>query len=89
MQPTDFLKDLTERLYSALPANLQTMKSDVEKNIHGILINTFSKLDLVTREEFDAQTKVLARTRKKVEELEARVKEMEESIQDLSGDKND
>ncbi len=49
----------------------------MEKNFRVILKNTFEKLDLVTREEFDAQTKVLARTRQKLEALEKIVKNME------------
>ena len=53
----------------------------MEKNFHAVLQGTFNKMDLVTRNEFDTQTKVLARTRKKVEELEARVKELEKLIE--------
>jgi BMFP domain-containing protein YqiC len=82
MEPTQFLKDLAERLSNALPENLQAIKKDCEKNMHSILTSTFTKLDLVTREEFDTQTKVLARTRKKVDALEATVLELQKSIQD-------
>ena len=53
------------------------MQHDVEKNFHAVLQNAFNKLDLVTREEFDAQTKVLARSRKKIEELAKRIKVLE------------
>ncbi len=71
------LSDLAKKLAKILPENLQKMQHDVEKNFHAVLEKTFNKLDLVTREEFDAQTKVLARSRKKIEELAARVKELE------------
>ena len=50
---------------------------DVEKNARALLAQGFAKLDLVTREEFDVQTAVLARTREQLTALEARVKELE------------
>lgn len=71
------LDDLAKRLCDALPDSLIKAKKDIEKNFHAILKNAFSKLDLVTREEFDAQVKVLARSRKKIEELEDRLKLIE------------
>lgn len=84
MQLNDFLKDLSERLGNALPSSLQSMKSDWEKTTHSVLTSAFSKLDLITREEFDAQTKVLARTRKKVELLEAKIAELEDLLRNNS-----
>lgn len=77
MKDKNFFKDLSERLCHALPDHLQQMKKDTEKNFHIILQNAFNKLDLVTREEFDAQTKVLARCRSKIEALETQVKKLE------------
>jgi len=77
MLKPDFLKKLAEELTNSLPTHLQTVKKDLEKNCQLILTQTFSKLDLVTREEFDVQTKVLARTRKKLEELEKILKTLE------------
>ena len=50
---------------------------DIERNMRALLTQGFAKLDLVTREEFDVQTQVLARTREKLTELEARVAELE------------
>jgi hypothetical protein len=50
---------------------------DIEKNMRALLAQGFAKLDLVTREEFDVQTQVLARTREKLAALEARVAELE------------
>lgn len=80
MKDKSFLNDLSKRLSNALPAHLQEIKKDVEKNFCAILQSTFNKLDLVTRKEFDAQTKVLARSRKKIEELEASVKKLEQTL---------
>lgn len=86
MEKAQFLKDLADRICNALPSNLQDIKKDLEKNIQGVLNNAFTKFDLVTREEFDTQTKVLARTRQKIESLEAKIKELEKMIQESSHD---
>ena len=51
--------------------------ADLEKNLRALLASGFSRLDLVTREEFDVQREVLARTRAKLEELEAKLAELE------------
>ena len=50
---------------------------DIEKNLRAMLTATFARFDLVTREEFDVQSEVLARTREKLAQLEARLAEME------------
>lgn len=77
MTKTNFLKHLAKELSEAFPSHLGTLKKDVEKNCHRILSKAFTKLDLVTHEEFDTQSKVLLRTRKKLEELEAHLKKLE------------
>jgi BMFP domain-containing protein YqiC len=77
MDKPNFLNDLSKKLCDALPSSLQTIKHDLEKNFHAVLQATFTKLDLVTREEFDTQTRVLARSRKKIEALEEKIKELE------------
>jgi BMFP domain-containing protein YqiC len=56
----------------------QSPAKDLEKNVRGLMTQGFQKLDLVTREEFDLQTQVLAKTRAKLEELEAKVNALEE-----------
>lgn len=50
---------------------------DIEKNLRALMSSTFSRMDLVTREEFDLQQEVLRRTREKLERMEARVAELE------------
>ena len=50
---------------------------DIEKNVKSMMAQGFSKLDLVTREEFDVQTQVLAKTHSKLEALEQRIAELE------------
>lgn len=62
---------------SALLAN--SPAKDIEKNAKAMMSGVFSKLDLVTREEFDVQAEVLARTRAKLKELEARVDALEKA----------
>ena len=53
---------------------------DIEKNVRAMLASTFARLDLVTREEFDVQSAVLARTREKLVELETKLAELEKSV---------
>jgi BMFP domain-containing protein YqiC len=71
------LDDLTDRLVGLLPKGVVEMQKDVEKNVRAMLQSTFAKMDLVTREEFDIQSAVLARTREKLEKLEKQVAELE------------
>jgi BMFP domain-containing protein YqiC len=53
---------------------------DIEKNLRVMLASAFSRLDLVTREDFDVQAKVLTRTREKLTALEARISELEKKL---------
>ena len=62
---------------SALLAN--SPAKDIEKNAKAVMSGVFSKLDLITREEFDVQAEVLARTREKLKDLEARVDALEKA----------
>ena len=71
-----FLEDIGAKM-SALLANSPV--KDIEKNTKALVSAAFAKLDLVTREEFDVQTQVLARTRDKLKELEARVEALEKA----------
>jgi BMFP domain-containing protein YqiC len=53
---------------------------DIEKNMRAMLAATFARLDLVPRQEFDVQSEVLARTREKLDQLEARLAELEKGV---------
>lgn len=66
--------ELTSRIREVIAA---TPAKDVEKNLRALMSGFFSRLDLVSREEFDVQAKVLARTREKLAALEARLAELE------------
>ncbi|MEX3692932.1 MULTISPECIES: accessory factor UbiK family protein [Paraburkholderia] len=76
-QPNDVFNDLQSRMSDLLK---NSPARDVERNVRAMLSQGFSKLDLVTREEFDAQTQVLVRTRQRLEELERRVAELEQKL---------
>jgi BMFP domain-containing protein YqiC len=77
MLNTNFIDDLARQISNSIPAGVKGLQQDVEKNIRTLLQGAFARLDLVTREEFDVQTKVLARTREKLEALEKLVAELE------------
>ena len=78
MIDTKFIDDLARQISDAIPAGVKGMQEDVQKNIHTMLQGALARLDLVTREEFDAQSRVLLRTREKLEQLEKIVSGMEE-----------
>ncbi|AOK60779.1 accessory factor UbiK family protein [Burkholderia ubonensis] len=78
-QPSDVFHDLQSRVSDLLK---NSPAKDVERNVKAMLSQGFSKLDLVTREEFDTQAQVLARTRVRLEELEKRVAELEQKLAD-------
>ena len=73
---------VNEKVFDELGARIKEVfaaspVSDIEKNLRAMLAATFARLDLVTREEFDIQSTVLARTREKLAQLEARLAELE------------
>jgi len=71
------IDEIARRLFESVPPTVRTMQQDLERNFRSVLRTSLGKLDLVTREEFDVQVKVLERTRAKVDALEARLKELE------------
>ena len=71
------VESLVRRLTEDLPASLKALKSDVEAHAGRVLKDTTRRLDLVSREEFDAQSRVLARSRELIAQLEARVAALE------------
>lgn len=72
------IDELTTRLSATMPSGIQALQADVAKNIRATLESGLAKLDLVTREEFEVQQAVLARTREKLERLEIQIKELED-----------
>ena len=74
------IDNIADRLANAIPPGLHHFKDDMEKNIHALLQSALSKLDLVSREEFEVQKAVLAKTRARLEDLEKRVAELEKQF---------
>lgn len=74
MDKKNFFTDMQEKISQAIE---NSPAKDIEKNVKAMMAQGFSKLDLVTREEFDVQAQVLAKTRTKLEALEAQVAALE------------
>ncbi|PBJ84249.1 hypothetical protein CMZ84_07400 [Lysobacteraceae bacterium NML93-0399] len=72
------IDDLARRLSGLVPQGLRESREDIQENFKAVLQSGLSKLDLVTREEFEVQRAVLLRTREKLEALEAQVRQIEE-----------
>ena len=77
MQQNRLFEELSGKV-SALLA--QSPAKDVEKNVRALLTSFFGRLDLVTREEFDVQARLLARSREQLSAMESRVAELEAGI---------
>jgi BMFP domain-containing protein YqiC len=82
MFDTKSIDDIANRLAGSIPPGLHALREDLEKNFRAVLQSAFAKMDLVTREEFEVQKGVLAKTRQKLEALEARVHELENRFTD-------
>ena len=70
------LEQLTKRISSLIPGDIKHMQDDLENNIRSLLQSSLTKMNLVTREEFDVQSAVLQRTREKLEALEKQVAQL-------------
>ena len=71
------IDEIARRLLESVPPAFRSVQQDLETNFRSVLRASLGKLDLVTREEFDTQLKVLERTRSKLEALEKKVAELE------------
>lgn len=71
------IDDLARRLAGSVPEGMVALRRDLEQNFKVVLQSGLSRFDLVTREEFDVQSEVLARARVRVAELEAKVTALE------------
>ena len=76
------LDELSRKFSENLPSGLREFQREVEQNLRTTMQSTFHRMELVTREEFDAQAKVLARTRAQLEALEERVSTLEGLVKD-------
>ncbi|MDA0680454.1 MAG: accessory factor UbiK family protein [Proteobacteria bacterium] len=73
------IEKLARKLAESVPEGLRAVREDLEKNFQSVLQSGIGKLDLVSREEFEIQEAVLARTREKLQALESRLKVLESS----------
>jgi BMFP domain-containing protein YqiC len=79
MENKNTLDDLAKKITGLLPDSLLQVQHDLESNIKTLLQNSLSKMNLVTREEFDVQATLLSRTREKLDRLEKQLSELEKN----------
>lgn len=75
-----FFQDFSKQFSESLPPPLQSLRKEFEEQFSRGLMLAFSKMNLVTREQFDIQAKVLERTREKLEQLEQKLAELEKNL---------
>ncbi|SMF95026.1 hypothetical protein SAMN02949497_2369 [Methylomagnum ishizawai] len=80
MFDTNPFTDLAKRLAETVPADFQLLRGDLERNFQALLQAHFAKMNLVSREEFEVQRAVLARTREQLAALETRVAALEQQL---------
>lgn len=73
------IQQAIQQAVKLIPNDMIRFRKDVEKNLKSTIQSTFSKFDLVSREEFDIQTELLSRTRALVEELEKKISDLEQT----------
>jgi len=71
------IENLVKKLVDTVPQGIKSVREDMEQNFRSVLQSGLGKLDLVTREEFEVQQAVLARTREKLDALEATLRDLE------------
>ena len=77
---TKALDEIVRKISSAIPEDLKTARINLEKNARSAAEGVFQRLDLVTREEFDVQSKMLSKSQQRIKELEQRIKELEQEL---------
>ena len=74
------IEEIAKQVTDSLPPSLKNLATDIEDKTKAVLQRKLSQLDVVSREEFDVQTQVLIKTRKKLTQLEAKLAELEALI---------
>ena len=80
MNDQPFIDRIMMELSQRLPAGLGQLREEVENNARAVLREAVTRLDLISREEFDIQQQVLARTRARLEQLEQEVRQLEQQL---------
>ncbi len=86
MQKPVSFEDIAKRVLDSLPAGLQELESDVRRNLRAGLAQVLRDMDLVTREEYDVQRRMLERTREKLEQLQCTAAGLEARLNALEDD---
>jgi BMFP domain-containing protein YqiC len=73
--------EVVQQFTRLLPEDMQQAKTDIQKNMKAALSASLARMDLVTREEFDVQTALLARTRALLEEMESKLSRLEAELE--------
>ena len=81
-QILEWKEELAKQIADAIPPGVKNMAEEVEGRAKTVLQSQLSKLDLVTREEFDIQSQVLIRTREKLDAMESRISELEAKLEE-------
>jgi len=76
------LESVAKKIAEIIPEGFGEVPTGMQSQVKSVLASAFDKMDLVTREEFDIQSGVLAKTRSKLEQLEKQVAELEKLLQD-------
>lgn len=76
------IEEMARQIHSALPPGIKSLGEEVDKKVKQVLQSQLNKLDMVSREEFDVQTKVLLRTREKLTALEEKLALIEQRLTD-------
>jgi len=74
---TKLIEELARKLVASVPPGVRALQADMEQNFRALLEGGLARMNLVTREEFDVQQRVLERSREKLQALEARIAELE------------
>ncbi|MFC3913541.1 accessory factor UbiK family protein [Pseudaeromonas sharmana] len=74
------IEEMARQVHNALPPGLRSLGEEVDKKVKQVLQSQLNKLDMVSREEFDVQTKVLLRTREKLTALEEKLAQLEAQL---------
>jgi BMFP domain-containing protein YqiC len=81
--PNPGVDELAKRLLEGLPESVRTLQHDIESNFRAILQSGLARLELTTRTDFEVQTRVLERTRARLEQLELRVATLEQRLKEF------
>ena len=73
------IESVVKEVLEMLPSGLSGVREEINNNLHAILSSAIQKMNLVSREEYEIQTQLLAKLRQRVTELEARIAEYEQN----------